>query len=140
MKFLGIDYGEKRIGIALSDENKTLAFPFKILKNDKETIDTVHNICGEQDIEEIVIGESLDFRNHRNDIMVNVDKFKKELESLGLPIHFEKEFLTTIEARGREGKGVNNARKIKNKKSKKIDDSAAALILQRYLDKINHKK
>ena len=48
--------------------------------------------------------------------------------------------MTSVEARGREGKEANNARKVKNKKSKKIDDSAAALILQRYLEKINLKK
>ena len=139
-RFLGIDYGKKRVGIALSDENGRLAFPYKILKHDEELPDAIQNICGEQDVGEIILGESVDFSGENNDIMKEIEKFKKEISKFGIPIHFQKEFMTSVEARGREGKEANNARKVKNKKSKKIDDSAAALILQRYLEKINLKK
>jgi len=146
-RFLGIDYGEKRVGIAVSDEEGKLAFPFKILKNNSELLDTIHNICGEENISEIVIGESLNLSGGENIIMQGIKEFTEKLSGLNLPIHFEKEFLTSIEARrhlsfggqarGREGKEKNNARKIKKGISKKVDASAAALILQRYLDKKN---
>ncbi len=136
-KFLGIDFGTKRVGLAISDENGQLAFPFKILKNDAELYDMIHNICGEEDISEIVLGESLDFSGEENVLMEKIKQFKKELEKLNLPIHFQKEFLTTVEARGRGGKEKNNARKVKKVEAQKADAVAAALILQRYLDRRN---
>lgn len=135
MRFLGIDYGSKRVGIALSDENGQLAFPFKVLSNNDELLDAVHNICGEQEVGEIVLGESLDFSGKENDIMEGIKEFKIKLLELGLPIHMEKEFMTTVEARGRGGKEINDARKVKQEKNSKVDASAAALILQRYLDR-----
>ena len=134
-RFLGIDYGARRVGLAISDENGKLAFPYKILQNNNELFDLVHNICGEEGVNEIVIGESTDFFGKENKIMNEISEFMKELLSLNLPIHFQKEFMTTIEARGREGKEKNNARKIKKEVGKKVDASAAALILQRYLDR-----
>lgn len=138
MRFLGIDYGTKRVGIALSDENGKLAFPFKIIKNNPELLDTVQNICGEQDVSEIILGESLNQKGDENILMEEIKKFRKKLFVLGLPIHFEKEFMTSILARGGEGKEKNNARKLKKTKGEKIDASAAALILQRYLDRRNN--
>ena len=138
MRYLGIDYGSKRVGISISDEDGGFAFPLKILLNNKELMDNVHNICGEQEVSEIVIGESLDSSGKANKIMDDIEKFKNKLEEeLRLPVYFQKEFMTTIEARGREGKEKNNARKIGKGAKKEADASAAALILQRYLDKKN---
>jgi RNase H-fold protein (predicted Holliday junction resolvase) len=71
--------------------------------------------------------------------MGSIEEFKRNLEGeLDLPIYFEKEFMTSIFARGNDGKKDNNARKEKKDNNKKIDDSAAALILQRYLDRKNN--
>ena len=138
MRYLGIDYGSKRVGISISDEDGGFAFPLKILLNNKELMDNIHNLCGEQEVSEIVIGESLDSSGKANKIMDDIEKFKNKLEEeLRLPVYFQKEFMTTIEARGREGKEKNNARKIGKGAKKEADASAAALILQRYLDKKN---
>ena len=140
MRHLGIDYGSKRVGVAISDDGGTMAFPYKILSNDMGLIDTVHNICGEEDISAIVIGESSDLSGKPNKIMGSIEEFIKNLEAeLDLPIYLQKEFMTTVEARGREGKEQNNARKISKEKQSSVDASAAALILQRYLDKKNQK-
>lgn len=140
MRYLGIDYGSKRVGLSLSDEEGKMAFPYKILKNDLGLVDAIHNICGTEEVSAIVLGESQDLSGKPNKIMGSIEEFKRNLEGeLDLPIYFEKEFMTTIEARGREGKEGNNARKIKKEEQKRIDDSAAALILARYLDKINNK-
>ena len=140
MKHLGIDYGSKRVGIALSDEGGTLAFPYKILKNDMSLLDTVHNICGQESVSAIVIGESYDLSGQPNKIMGSIEEFKRNLEAeLELPIYFQKEFMTTVEARGRAGKESNNARKVAKAEQAAADASAAALILQRYLDKKNQK-
>jgi len=140
MRYLGIDYGAKRVGLALSDPEGNLAFPYKIIKNDLELVDKIHNICGEEEVSAIVLGESHDLSGKPNKIMGCIEEFKRNLEGeLDLPIYFEKEFMTSIFARGNGGKKENDARKSKKEKSEKIDDSAAALILQRYLDRKNLK-
>lgn len=140
MRYLGIDYGTKRVGLALSDNEGVLAFPYKILKNEKTLVDDIHNICGTEGVGAIVIGESIDLSGQPNELMVKVNLLVKDLEKvLGLPVKFQKEFMTTVEARGRAGKEVNNAKQITNNKGTTVDASAAALILQRYLDKINQK-
>lgn len=140
MRYLGIDYGSKKVGLSLSDEEGMMAFPYKIIPNNLDLVDSVHNICGEEEISAIILGESTDLSGTPNKIMGSIEEFRKNLEiELGLPIYFEKEFMTTIEARGRAGKEVNNARKITKEKQQKADSSAAALILQRYLDRKNNK-
>ena len=145
MKFLGIDYGTKRIGVATSDENFTLAFPKEIVPNDKDTLKRIEEIIKEEDIKEIVIGESVDLSGVPNILSLKIKTFTKELsEKFKLPIHTQKEFLTSVEARkeGTSKKDFNKTEshsKLKQTKSAKVDASAAALILQRYLDKINNK-
>ncbi len=138
MRYLGVDYGSKKVGLAISDEEGSFAFPYKIVSNNMELIDTIHNICGEESISAIVVGESNDLSGKPNKIMGSIEDFRKTLEiELELPVYYEKEFMTSIFARGNDGKEVNNARKVKKIFGKKVDDSAAALILQRFLDKKN---
>lgn len=140
MRHLGIDYGSKRVGLAISDDGGTMAFPYKILPNNMELLDTIHNICGQEEITAIVLGESRDLSGNPNKIMGSIEEFKHNLEAeLDLPVYFQAEFMTTIEARGREGKESNNARKTAKQTIAPADASAAALILQRYLDKKNQK-
>lgn len=138
MKILGIDYGSKRIGLALSDDEASFAFPYKIIPNNMELVDTIHNICGTEEIGAIVLGESHDLSGQPNKIMGSIEEFKRNIEAeLDLPVYFQKEFMTTVEARGRVGKEVNNAKKTTKIKQASADASAAALILQRFLDKRN---
>lgn len=138
IRYLGIDYGTKRVGLALSDEEGVLAFPYKILKNDKTLVDEIHNICGTEDVGAIVVGESFDLSGEPNKLMVGINSFIGEIgKTLNLPISLQKEFMTTVEARGRGGKEVNDAKKVTGGAQAAADASAAALILQRYLDKIN---
>ncbi|MBI2630653.1 Holliday junction resolvase RuvX [Candidatus Nomurabacteria bacterium] len=142
-RFLGIDYGTKRIGLAISDENRTLAFPKEILLNSKDTFSKLEEIIKEENIGEIVVGESVDFRGHLNALSARIEVFILELkEKFNLPVHKQKEFLTSVEARkaGSTKKSLRQSQvhsKIKQIKSGRIDASAAALILQRYLDKRN---
>ncbi|HLP86416.1 MAG TPA: Holliday junction resolvase RuvX [Candidatus Paceibacterota bacterium] len=139
MRYLGIDYGSKRVGLSLSDEGGKMAFPYKIIPNDLTLVDTIHNICGQEEVSAIVLGESHDLSGQPNKIMGSIEEFKRNLEGeLDLPIYFEKEFMTTVEARGRAGKEINNDRKIKKGVEKRADASAAALILARYLDRKNN--
>jgi putative holliday junction resolvase len=143
-RFLGIDYGTKRIGVAISDENGILAFPEKIILNGPDTFDRIAEIIKTKNISEIVVGESVDFKGKLNALSARIEVFILELqEKFKLPIHKQKEFLTSVEARksGNSKMSFNSSQahsKIKQIKSGRIDASAAALILQRYLDKINN--
>ena len=126
MRFLGIDYGTKRIGIAVSDENIILAFPKGILLNNLNIFKNIGEILKTENISEIVIGESVNFKGKENIVSKEIKTFILELkDKFNLPIHEQKEFLTSVEAR-------------RFQKKKEVDDSAAALILQRYLDRINN--
>jgi putative Holliday junction resolvase len=146
MKILGIDYGTKRIGVAITDENNTLAFPKEIVLNDANAFKRIGDIIEEEGVEEIVVGESVDFSGKLNALSARIDVFIVELtEKFFLPIHKQKEFLTSVEARksGTTKSSLSPSQahsKVKQIKSGRIDASAAALILQRYLDKINKPK
>lgn len=157
MRFLGIDYGEKRIGIAISDEEGKFAFPLAVLENDlsrtfrrkiqvgrnkflstkkndrkvrdKKILAEIKKICEKEKARKIVLGLPLDLKNQPTHSTRQVENFKIKLEKItGLPVSFEKEFFTTKEAERIQGK------------HKKIDASAAALILKHYLSTMNYKK
>lgn len=139
MKYLGIDYGSKRVGVAISDEDGSIAFPKVILKNDLSLLDNIFDICEKEKISAIVLGESHDLSGKPNKIMGSIEEFKQNLEGeLDMPIYYEKEFMTSVFARGNEGKSINNSKKVKKDDKGMVDSSAAALILQRYLDKVNN--
>ena len=128
MRYLGIDYGTKRIGIAISDEGGTLAFPYSILENSKSSVGEIKTICAHESVETIVIGESVDYKGQPNIVKKEVDKFIVELRKVvGAPIIEEREFLSTQQAR------------FYQMKRKRVDDSAAAIILQSYLDRKNNR-
>lgn len=143
MRFMGIDYGTKRIGVAISDQNCVLAFPKEIISNDSDTFKKIGGIIKEEGVREIVIGESVDFSGKLNALSGRIEVFILELkERFKLPTRKQKEFLTSVEARrlqnGNKAPRRTQARsKIKQIKSGRADASAAALILQRYLDKRN---
>ncbi len=145
-KFLGIDYGTKRIGVAVSDENGVLAFPKEIILNNSSSFDRLNDILKKENIKEIVVGESVDFSGKLNVLSARIEIFILELKNrFKLPVHKQKEFLTSVEARkaGSSKKSLSQSQvhsKLKQIKSGRIDSSAAALILQRYLDKINNNK
>ncbi len=146
MRLMGIDFGTKRIGIAISDEGGTLSFPKDIVLNDANTFQRIGEILKTERVEEIVVGESVDFSGRLNVLSARIDIFVAELtEKFGLPIHKQKEFLTSVEARKQQDGKISKSglspsqahSKLKDKKRGRVDAGAAALILQRYLDKIN---
>lgn len=141
MKYLGIDYGTRRVGIAMSDDGGSIAFPETILKNDNTLYDKVMDIIDERDIDEVVVGHSTDEEGNDNPVMDHINDFVAELSILiPLPIHFENEAFTSMEARRtpevQKNKKERASRVRKSVKSADyVDDSAAALMLQRFLDK-----
>lgn len=137
MKFLGIDYGLKRIGISISDDRGKLAFPQGTISNDAKAFARIEEVFKSRGTEEVVVGESVNLSGEPNALSARIEVFIKELEKrLNVPIRKQKEFFTTVEARRSASHTVS---KSKNKKIP-ADASAAALILQRYLDKMNKKR
>lgn len=123
---MGIDYGKRRVGIAISDEDGKMAFPKDVLPNDAKLLARIKKYCDEQKIGMIVLGESNNFQGQPNKIMKDVEPFKIDLwEETGLPIEYELEYLTSHQVENIFGK------------TKMLDASAASIILQSYLDKIN---
>jgi len=139
--FLGIDYGTKRIGVAVSDEKGVFAFPREIVINDANVFSKFEAIIREEGIKGIVIGESVDFSGKLNTLSARIEVFILEIkEKFRLPVYKQKEFLTSVEARkmGSSKRTLNTSQshsRLKQIKSGRVDASAAALILQRYLDR-----
>lgn len=124
MRLLGIDFGTKKVGIAISDQTSRFAMPIKVIKNYKGLIEDIKKICVEEKIEKIIIGKSVDYQNQPNKVAEKAEVFAKELEKeTKIPIDFEIETLTTKEAEREIGKDVLT------------DARAAALILKSYLDR-----
>ncbi|MEK7228097.1 MAG: Holliday junction resolvase RuvX [Patescibacteria group bacterium] len=123
MKYLGIDYGTKRIGLALSDEDGSFAFPREIVATDTlfEYLDT---LMDEEEVGGIVIGESLATNGQQNELAETIQILGKKIEEkTGKQVFFIREDFSSVEAHRYQTKA--GAR----------DDSAAAIILQRFLDK-----
>ena len=123
MRLLGIDYGAKRIGIALSDEDAGFAIPSIVLENSKNIAKEIYDLAKKNGVKEIVMGESKNYKGKANSILPKSLELRKELENRGFKVHLEPEFMTSINAKRFQGK------------NDMLDASAAALILQSYLDR-----
>ncbi|MBU1091937.1 Holliday junction resolvase RuvX [Patescibacteria group bacterium] len=145
MRILGIDYGTKRIGLALSDESGSFAFPLKVISQ-PSTSDVdgwsgeIREICEKNDVRKIVLGRPGGYKGDPSKILEKIEKFKMVIErETGRPVVYENEVLTTQQAR-RPAKANQPRGRISNYRGstsivKNIDASAAALILQCYLDR-----
>jgi len=133
MKYLGIDYGTRRIGLATSDSTGSLAFPLSTIDAGKGALERVVALAKENATDKIIIGESRNNKGGANKVTKDIEQFKKDLEKLsGLPCSFEREFFTsTMAARQFAPDGSRKA----NPAHDNLDASAAALILQSYLDR-----
>jgi putative holliday junction resolvase len=120
---MGIDFGSKRVGVALSDPEGSFSLPFGVFENNKDLIVKILDVCATNDVGEIVVGESKDYKGKNNPIMKKILAFKQELEQRGRKVVFHPEFLTSAEAKRLQGKG------------EMLDASAAALILKSYMDR-----
>lgn len=128
-KYLGIDYGEKRVGVAVSDAEGKVAFPKVVFDNDTELTKKISDFCIKEDVGAIVVGESKNYKGEDNKINPKIISFKKELSVvIKLPISLEPEFLSSAQVENTFGK------------TDMLDASAAAIILQTFLDKEKSRK
>jgi putative holliday junction resolvase len=128
MRYLGIDYGTKRMGIAVSDEEGKIAFPLSRLSvvGFQLTVKRIQEIITKKSVEGIVVGVPVPFGGGESAQTREARAFGEKLQkALQLPIEFENELLTTKMAF--KGGIAKN----------KVDAASAAILLQSYLDKIN---
>ncbi|MBU2103430.1 Holliday junction resolvase RuvX [Patescibacteria group bacterium] len=129
MKYLGIDFGTKKVGLALSDDAGQMGFPHGILPNNGFLIDEILALIERKGVEAVVMGESRNFQGEENPVAKDAKAFVRLLEQrMDIPVYFEPEMLTTQEAR-RDFEGV------RIKGDPVVDSSAAALILTSYLSR-----
>ena len=111
------------MGIAISDASGKIAFPREVLQNDKNLLKRIATLCEKEKVEAIILGQSLNFKGNENPIQSYIANCKLRIESLTkLPVHYQSEILTSALA------SRNTAKPL-------LDASAAALILQSWLDK-----
>jgi putative Holliday junction resolvase len=133
MRYLGVDYGSKRVGIALSDEAGIMGFPHAILANTLRLVDEVGALIAREGIGAVVIGESRNFAGGENPIAKAARAFGDEIAMrTGLPIFFESEVFTSAEARRAPEKEIKSRAP---RQHPNIDASAAALILTSFLSR-----
>ena len=128
MRYLGIDYGRRRIGLALSDPTLLIASPLVIIENRgiKKTVLQILDIIKKHDVHQIVVGLPLHANGDESEISREARQFGEVFTALGYPVEFVDERYTSFEAESIIGN---------NPQSKKlIDKVAASIILQIYLD------
>lgn len=122
MRILGIDYGSKRVGVALTDESGSMAFPHVVLPNTPNLLRELEHIITEKKVGLIVIGHSIDKENKPNKIQAAIEELMTDLTlATGLPVELQAEQFSTQAALQIQGRTTMT------------DAAAAALILDSYL-------
>lgn len=137
-RILGIDFGLKRVGVAISDTDLKIALPRDPIDNHgyDDVLNDIKAICDESFIKSVVLGYPVGFKGERTNIIEKVDDFAALLkEKLKLEVILIDERYTTIQAH----KYMNDAGIKKSRKQGLKDSISATIILQVYLDKENAK-
>lgn len=122
-RVMGIDYGSKRVGVALTDESGSVAFPKAVFPNDKYLRSTLVEFVAAHQVSEVVVGESRSNAGEENPIARSARSLAEALEAdTGVTIHFEPEHYSSQEVRTHTG-------------ARHVDAEAAAVILNSYLTK-----
>ena len=130
---LGIDFGTKRVGLALSDRSNIIASPYRTLNyvSEKDLVAQLETIVSENDIKILVLGLPINMKGEDTVQTTKVRNFKDILSTLRIPIVYEDERLSSVSAIN--SLMLQNVKTGHNKPE--IDKTAAAIILQQYLDK-----
>lgn len=124
MRRMGIDFGTKKIGIALTDESGVMAFPKEVIPNDEKLISYIESFINVNQVKEVVVGFSLGNAGEPNVVHQSVEEFITDITlATGVPVHLEPEQYSTQQAMRIQGRNKNT------------DASAAAIILDSYITK-----
>jgi putative Holliday junction resolvase len=131
-RILAIDYGEKRIGFALSDPLKIFAYPFKTIPNDKNFHIELNKLVEEKNVEKIILGIPSEENSRSSLIADKIRIFKKQIEQTGIEVILWDESYTSAIAKQRIIETVT--KKSKRRDKGLLDSNSAAIILQEYLN------
>lgn len=123
MRYIGVDYGAKRVGLAVSDDRGQFAFPRETVPNDGGLIARIVALAKERQADVIVVGDTRTFGGGANPITADADQFAGALVRAGLSVERTWEAGSSVEASRYAPPG-----------SEHDDAAAAAIILQRFLD------
>ena len=130
MRYLAIDYGLKRTGLAICDPRETIASPLTVFEGQKKLKDKISEIVQLENVEAIVIGLPLNMDGTESDLSRRVRKFGQQLsEDIELDIIFHDERLSSFNAEKKMAGQMTRKRK-----KKRLDAVAAAEILQSFLE------
>mgnify|MGYP001421181687 FL=1 len=133
-RFLAIDFGEKRVGLALSDPMKIIAKPFKTIfySNQNDLINKIALIIKDEKIEKIILGLPKGLKgNNTSQTNLVIEFYNFIKDKIDTPIVMEDERLSSVSAK--KSLILQNIKTGHNKTL--IDETAAAIFLQLYLDK-----
>lgn len=140
MRVMALDYGDKTVGVAVSDELMVTAQPLETIKRARptklrQTMARIETLMEEYDVSEIVIGLPKKMNNEEGDRCKQTREFGEMLaRRCGLPVIYQDERLTTAEADAVLAEGGVR----KERRKQYIDKMAASIILQAYLEKHAH--
>jgi putative holliday junction resolvase len=137
MRILGIDFGEVRVGLALSDETATLASPLPTLRRrrgKRPPLKALEELARKRGVEAVVLGLPLELDGSESEWTREVRRVGEALGArLGVPVHFVDERMTSVRAeRQVRASGLPRGRR---EEKERVDAAAAVLILQTWLDR-----
>jgi putative Holliday junction resolvase len=129
MKIVSLDFGEKYIGVAYADTSSVLiAQPIEVVKNNGKELEAISAICAKLKAELIVLGYPRNLSGNATGQTRDVEAFGDKLKStIDLPVKYQDETLSSVTVKEQLSED-------KKGNKKRIDDQAAALILQDYLE------
>jgi putative Holliday junction resolvase len=132
-RIMAIDYGLKRVGIALSDPLKKFAYPYKTLDNDKNLFINLVKIINDMDVSLIILGIPNDKKENVNSLSNKINEFKSELlDRIKVEIIFWDESFSSKIAQQKILESVSKKKARRNKSL--LDMHSAAIILSEYLE------
>jgi len=132
MRYLAIDYGTKRTGLAVCDAEETITSPYSVLQGQKDLVGRIARIVASENIAAVVLGLPLNMDGSEGPQAKRVRTFARQLESeIHIPIHLQDERLSSFGAEEKLGEiGLS-----KGKQKERLDALAAAEILQAFLER-----
>jgi len=132
MRYLAIDYGTKRTGLAICDSAETIASPLAIIQGQKELLKKIAEVVETENVEAVVLGLPLNMTGSESSQTKLVLKFAGQLKDhLHVPVHLQDERLSSFSAEEK----LASAKFTKEKMRKRLDAVAAAEILEAFLER-----
>ena len=131
-RLLGVDHGDRRIGLALSDPIPVIASPLKTLtvNNNQDAIDLILDIVKEYDVVLVIVGLPIGMKGQETAQTKHVRKFADNLTKIGIKVALQDERLTSVSAK----RSILEQQKKASKNKGLVDQTAAAMLLQQYID------